>query len=87
MLPKFVLGVTQKKRRNGVEENERLRRENEKLKGKVGRIIGRKTVAAVNDDVFIVGRRAPELADHIFALDRLCTKLERQERKRKKKSR
>ena len=74
--PKFIVGVTPK--RGKVSDDERLKLENERLKGKVGRIIGRKNVAAVNDKVFIVGHRAPELADHIFALDRLCTKLEKQ---------
>ena len=74
--PKFIVGVTPKRRK--VNDDERLKLENERLKGKVGRIIGRKNVAAVNDNVFIVGHRAPELADHIFALDRLCTKLEKQ---------
>ena len=81
---KFEIGSSPKRGRKAIMNSEdKLRRENEKLKGRINRLLGRKNIAAVNDYVFIIGRRAPELADHIFSLDRLCTKLEQEQQQRK----
>lgn len=84
--PKFEFGSTRKNaRRTSADDN--LRSENEHLKGRLHKLLGKKNIAAVTDTVFIVGKRAPELADHIFSLDRLFTQLQNEQNRRSSRKR
>lgn len=82
---KFVLGETPERLSGSATSAQKLRRENEVLGARIERIIGEKNVAALNDTTFVMGRRAPELADQILLLDRLCLRLDRANRKRRSK--
>ena len=82
--PKFEVGETPKTG-GRINSEENMRVENERLKVRLNKLLGKKNVAAVTDSVFIVGNRAPELADHIFSLDRLYTRLQREDKRKKPK--
>lgn len=78
-----ILAKTQRKAKsksrndvNSVSRDIVLEAENRNLKLKIDKLLGGKNVAIIMDDLFAIGDRAPELAEHVQKLDDFCERLE-----------
>lgn len=78
-----ILAKTQRKAKsksrndvNSVSRDIVLEAENRNLKMTLDNLLGGQNVAILMDDLFAVGERAPELAEHVQKLDEFCERLE-----------
>lgn len=74
--PKFVVEGVSKNDLSPNQYEKELKKENERLKRIVSRLIQGKDICALRSDLYAVGPRAGELSEYIKILDKLCADID-----------